>query len=83
MNAAETKALAESMNVSVSDLMSLAKATASSMTEDGVTAEQVSPELATAYTRKAVRKSDRFCTAYLTSAASRQAVINHTYEAIK
>jgi 2-polyprenyl-6-methoxyphenol hydroxylase-like FAD-dependent oxidoreductase len=63
--------LAQSMNVSVSDVMALAQSVANSIELDNVKPDQVSTELVEAYVPHAVKKFNSFHSTYLTNPEAR------------
>lgn len=78
MNPEEIKALAESMNVSVADLMCMAKSVANSIEQDGAVdalsqaSDEDSTKMIQAYAVHAVKKVDQFTTTYMTNPEARE-----------
>jgi hypothetical protein len=78
-----TESLAKDFNVSESDLVNFAKMIASSLTQDGVNADQVEPELVQAYAIDQVKKTERFHSTYLTNSEARITFQRNILESLK
>jgi hypothetical protein len=79
MNEQQIKELSESMNVSVADLMCMAKSVANSIEQDKAKDafiamnEDVRVETTLAYSQHAVRKINKFTSTYLTNKEAKEA----------
>lgn len=78
MKPEDIKALADSMGVSVADLMCMAQSVANSIEQDGAVdalsqaSDEDSTKMVQAYAVHAVKKIDQFTTTYLTNPEARE-----------
>lgn len=85
MKQEENKALADSMNVSVADVMGMAQSVANSIEQDGAVdalskaSNEDSTKMIQAYVVHAVKKVDRFTTTYLTNPEARETFQKRVY----
>jgi hypothetical protein len=88
MNEQQIKELAESMNVSVTDLMCLANSVVNSIVKDGAKEAFLSMdetdrvEMSSAYIPVAVRKMNQFTSTYLTNPEARKVFKQNVLEVL-